>query len=79
MFTPLFGFKMIRSYVYTKQLKHTIMKVKELIEMLSKVDENLNVYLSDNNLDEDTFFYKALDVRELNVEDENIVSILYRN
>ena len=55
------------------------MTVKELIEMLSKVDENLNVYLSDNDLDEDTFFYKALDVRKLNVEDEDIVSILYRN
>jgi hypothetical protein len=55
------------------------MKVKELIEMLSKVDENLNVYLSDNNLDEDTFFYQTLDVKELNVEDEKIVSILFRN
>ena len=55
------------------------MTVKELIEMLSKVDENLNVYLSDNDLDENTFFYKVLDVRELDGIDENIVSILYRN
>ena len=55
------------------------MTVKKLIEGLSKLDENLNVYLSDNDLDEDTFFYQALDVRELNVEDEKIVSILFRN
>ena len=55
------------------------MTVKKLIERLSKLDENLNVYLSDNDLDEDTFFYQALDVRELNVEDEKIVSILFRN
>ena len=55
------------------------MTVKELIEMLSKVDENLNVYLSDNDLDEDTFFYKALDVRKLNVEDELIINLNNRD
>jgi len=54
------------------------MTVKQLIEELSKLDENLNVYLSDNDLDEDTYFYQALDVKELNIENENIISILYR-
>ena len=48
------------------------MTVKKLIEKLSKLDENLNVYLSDNDLDEDTFFYQTLDVKELNIEDEKI-------
>ncbi len=55
------------------------MTVKQLIEKLSKLDENLNVYLSDNDLDKDTFFYQALDVRELKVENEKIVSIFFRN
>jgi hypothetical protein len=56
------------------------MTVKKLIEELQKIEnKNLNVYLSDNNLDEDTYFYQALDVKELNVEDEKIVSILFRN
>jgi len=55
------------------------MKVKELIEKLQGLDQNKQVYLSDNNLDEDTYFYRALDVREINVEEDEIVSILYRN
>jgi hypothetical protein len=55
------------------------MTVKELIEELQKLDQNKQVYLSDNDLDEDTYFYQALDVRELNVEEDEIVSILYRN
>ena len=55
------------------------MTVKELIKELQKVDQNKQVYLSDNDLDEDTYFYQALDVKELNVEDEKIVSILFRN
>ena len=55
------------------------MTVKQLIEELQKVDQNKQVYLSDNDLDDDTYFYQALDVRELNVEDEEIVSILFRN
>jgi hypothetical protein len=55
------------------------MTVKQLIEKLQKVDQNKQVYLSDNDLDEDTYFYQALDVRELNVEEDEIVSILYRN
>ena len=38
------------------------MTVKQLIEKLSELDENLNVYLSDNDLDDDTFFFQALDV-----------------
>ena len=55
------------------------MTVKELIEELQKLDQNKQVYLSDNDLDEDTYFYQTLDVRELNVEEDEIVSILYRN
>ena len=54
------------------------MTVKELIEELSKFDENLNVYLSDEELDEFTYFYQTLAIRELIVEDEKLVSILYR-
>ncbi len=46
MFTPLFGFKMIRSYVYTKQLKHTIMKIKSIFEQISTEVFQMN------NLDE---------------------------
>jgi len=46
------------------------MTVKKLIEELSKLNENLNVYLSDNDLDEDTYFYQTLYVKDLNIEDE---------
>ena len=55
------------------------MKVKELMEKLQKLNQNKQVYLSDNDLDEDTYFYQALDVREINVDGDEIVSILYRN
>jgi hypothetical protein len=55
------------------------MKVKELIEKLQGLDQNKQVYLSDGNFDEDTYFYQALDVREINVGEDEIVSILYRN
>jgi hypothetical protein len=58
------------------------MTVKELIEKLQGLDQNKQVYLSDNDLDEDTYFYQALDVREINVGEDGdipIVSILYRN
>ena len=55
------------------------MTVKELIEELKKVDQNKQVYLSDNDLDEDTFFFQALDVIELNVGDDEIISITFRN
>jgi hypothetical protein len=55
------------------------MTVKQLIEELQKVDQNKQVYLSDNDLDEDTFFFQALEVIELNVQDEELVSITFRN
>jgi hypothetical protein len=54
------------------------MKVKDLIKELEKLDKELNVYLSDNELDEDTYFYKCLEVKKLNIEGEDIVSLLYR-
>ncbi len=54
------------------------MTVKELIEELQKLDKELNIYLSDNNLDEETYFYKCLEVKKINIENENIVSLLYR-
>jgi hypothetical protein len=55
------------------------MTVKELIEELEKVDQNKRVYLSDNNFDDDTYFFQALDVIEVNVEEDEIVSITFRN
>jgi hypothetical protein len=55
------------------------MTVKELIEELQKVDQNKQVYLSDNDLDEDTYFFQALDVIEVNVGEDEIVSITFRN
>jgi hypothetical protein len=55
------------------------MTVKQLIEKLSELDENLNVYLSDNDLDDDTFFFQALDVIQLHVQEEELVSITFRN
>jgi hypothetical protein len=55
------------------------MTVKELIEELQKVDQNKQVYLSDNDLDEDTYFFQALGVIELNVGEDEIVSITFRN
>jgi hypothetical protein len=55
------------------------MIVKELIEKLQKLDQNKQVYLNDNDLDEDTYFYQALDVKEIIVGKDEIVSILYRN
>ena len=54
------------------------MTVKQLIEELQKVDQNKKVYLSDNDLDEDTFFFQALDVVEINVEEDEIVAITFR-
>ena len=44
------------------------MIVKQLIEKLSKLDQTKTVYLSDELLDEDTYYYKALDVIEVEVE-----------
>ena len=55
------------------------MTVKQLIEELQKVDQNKQVYLSDNDLDDDTFFFQASDVIELNVGEDEIVSITFRN
>ena len=55
------------------------MTVKQLIEELQKVDQDKQVYLSDNDLDEYTYFYKALDVVELTVEGEELISITFRN
>ena len=55
------------------------MTVKELIEELQKVDQNKQVYLSDNDLDEDTYFFQVLDVIEINVGEDEIVSITFRN
>jgi hypothetical protein len=56
------------------------MKVKELIEKLQKIEnQELNVYINDNELDEDTYFYQLYDVRELNVEEEEICSLMFRN
>jgi len=55
------------------------MKVKELIKKLQELDQEKQVYLSDDELDEDTYFYQALDVREINVGEDEIVSIFYRN
>ena len=55
------------------------MTVKQLIEQLSKLDQDKPVYLSDNNLDEDTYYYQALRAVEVEVEDQQFVSILYRN
>ena len=55
------------------------MTVKQLIEELQKVDQNKQVYLSDNDLDDDTFVFQALDVIELNVGEDEIVSITFRN
>jgi hypothetical protein len=43
------------------------MTVKELIEELQKLDKELNVYLSDNNLDEETYFYKCLEVKKIKI------------
>jgi hypothetical protein len=54
------------------------MTVKQLIEELQKVDQNKRVYLSDNELDEDTFFFQALDVVEINVEEDEIIAITFR-
>ena len=54
------------------------MNVKELIELLSELDGDLNVYLSSNEVD--AYFYKVLDVGEVKgFEGENIVSIFHRN
>jgi hypothetical protein len=55
------------------------MTVKQLIEKLQKVDQNKQVYLNDNDLDDDTYFFQALDVIELNVGKDEIVSITFRN
>jgi hypothetical protein len=55
------------------------MTVKQLIEELQKVDQNKQVYLNDNDLDDDTYFFQALDVMELNIGEDEIVSITFRN
>lgn len=54
------------------------MTVEKLIEKLKTLDPKLKVYLSDNDLDEDTYYYQALNVYKINVEDEDLVTIVYR-
>ena len=54
------------------------MTVEKLIEKLKTLDPKLKVYLSDNDLDEDTYYYQALNVHKINVEGEDLVTIVYR-
>jgi len=55
------------------------MTVEQLIEKLKTLDPKSKVYLSDNNLDEDTYYYQALDVIKTNVENEDLVTIIHRS
>jgi hypothetical protein len=54
------------------------MTVQELIEQLQKLDPNKTVYLGDQELDKDTYYYKALIAVEKTIEDTDLVVITYR-
>ena len=48
-------------------------------EATGSEDLDLDEDFDDNDLDEDTFFFQALDVVELNVGEDEIISITFRN
>jgi hypothetical protein len=57
------------------------MKVKDLIEKLKKFDSEEQVYLGDNNLDEDTYYYQTQNIVVTDISDiinTKIVVITYR-
>jgi hypothetical protein len=60
------------------------MTVQQLIDQLQQLDPNKKVYLGDNDLDEDTYYYQALEATEHTTYDHDykknvdIVVITYR-
>ena len=54
------------------------MNVKQLIEKLQQMNPEQNVYLGDNELNDETYFYMVQNVREHNIEDEEFVVLTYR-
>jgi len=54
------------------------MTVKELIKELKKMPPKTRVYLSDNSFDEEIYYYQVLDVIMVKVEEEKIVTLVYR-
>jgi len=54
------------------------MKVKELIEKLQQLNPEKQVYMGDNELNENTYYYQVLNVVENTVENENLIVITYR-
>lgn len=55
------------------------MKVKKLIEILQKLDQEKEVYLGNENLDEDTYYYMTQNAFEHKAYDEEFVVLTYRN
>ena len=55
------------------------MTVKELISKLQTLDSEKQIYLGDNELNEDTFYYKVLDLVEVKVENQDLIVLTYRS
>ena len=54
------------------------MKVQKLIDELTKLDPNQPVYLSDEDLDDDTYYYQLSGITIVEVEGENILTLTHR-
>ena len=58
------------------------MTVKELMDELAKLDPNKELYLSDNELDNDTYYYQLTGIVETEIweyeEMNEIITLTYR-
>jgi hypothetical protein len=58
------------------------MTVKELMDELAKLDPNKELYLSDNELDNDTYYYQLTGIVETEIweyeEMNKIITLTYR-
>jgi hypothetical protein len=55
-----------------------MMTVQELIDELIKLDPNQPVYLSDDDLDNDTYYYQLSGIAITQVEGEDILTLTHR-
>ena len=55
-----------------------MMTVQELIDELIKLDPNQPVYLSDDDLDDDTYYYQLNGIAITQVEGEDTLTLTHR-
>ena len=60
------------------QLKLKYMTVQELIDELQQLDPNKQLYISDDDLDNDTYYYQLTGIVLTNVDDEDIITLTHR-